>query len=135
VESLTGRLLWDLVKHLKQWLLNLTRAGDKRKQEALQALRQVILVARETQVYMRHHQKHQTSDAKTEAYLSTQWTELAFLLKDLGLGKLAKRCDIKGRYWADPKQFDQDFIEKADIGLERIEHLARLLVREIESRG
>jgi hypothetical protein len=45
---------------------------------------------------------------------------------------LAKRCDITGRYWADPTQFDQEFLQRADVGLARMEQLARRLVAEID---
>ena len=61
------------------------------------------------------------------------WTELGFRLTDLGLDKLAKRCDISGRYWADPQRFDDDFLARADVGLERMEQLARHLIAEVES--
>jgi hypothetical protein len=62
------------------------------------------------------------------------WTELGFRLNDLKLTKLAKRCDIKGRYWADPARYDSNFLEKADVGLERMEQLARQMISKIESR-
>ena len=41
-------------------------------------------------------------------------------LSDLGLSKLARRCEISGRYWADPSTFDAVFLDKADVGLERL---------------
>jgi len=46
---------------------------------------------------------------------------------------LAKRCDIRGRYWADPNILDADLLQRADIGLERMEQLARQLLAEIEA--
>jgi hypothetical protein len=62
------------------------------------------------------------------------WTELGFRLRDLELTRLAKRCDINGRYWADPEQFDADFLRRADIGLARMEQLARQLLAGIEAK-
>jgi hypothetical protein len=41
---------------------------------------------------------------------------------------LTKRCDIKGKYWADPVHYDSEFLNKADVGLERMEQLARQMV-------
>ena len=73
-------------------------------------------------------------DHAQEAKLSEKWTELGFRLTDLGLSKLAKRCDIKGRYWANPAGFDSDFLQRADVGLVRMEQLARQMVAEIERR-
>jgi hypothetical protein len=61
------------------------------------------------------------------------WTELGFRLRDLDLARLAKRCEINGRYWADPEQFDDDFLRKADAGLARMEQLARQLISRVES--
>ena len=83
-------------------------------------------------VYIREiHDTGQQSHS-TERKLSEQWTRLGFQLSDLGLATLAKRCEIKGRYWSDPNQFEDGFIEKADIGLERMEQLARQMVAEIK---
>ena len=61
------------------------------------------------------------------------WTELGFALEDLGITKLAKRCRIKGKHWADPTKTDKEFLEKADVGLERMEQLANEVLREISS--
>ena len=127
------RLLWELFRHLKAWLANLQRAGASRKHESIEALRGVVIAARLTQTYLRRLQDKQTRDHAREGELTRTWTELGFRLADLGLNKLAKRCDISGRYWADPKCFDTDFMDKADIGLERMEALARQLIAEVEA--
>lgn len=129
---ITDISLWALFKHLSQWLTNLRRAGSERKRESIKALRAVILAARNTGVYLRKLNDGAKQDHEQEAKLSQMWTELGFVLKDLGLGALAKRCDITGRYWADPTQFDQEFLQRADVGLARMEQLARRLVAEID---
>lgn len=134
MEAITGPGLWALVKHLKQWLLNLHKAGAARKAESIKALRAVIVAARHTSVYVRRLNESGGQDHAEEARLAAMWTDLGFQLADLGLAKLAKRCDIKGRYWADPAQFDGDFLDKADVGLERMERLARQMVAEIERK-
>ncbi|MDP4528750.1 hypothetical protein Q3O59_06850 [Alkalimonas delamerensis] len=132
MEPITGVSLWELFKHLKQWLANLKRAGDQRKRQSVNALRSVIIAARNTAAYIRQINESGAQCYTTEARLSEQWTRLGFELTDLGLDKLAKRCEIKGRYWADPNQFDDSFLEKADISLVRMEQLARQMVSEIE---
>ncbi len=124
--------LWELIKHLGQWLSNLNRAGEKRKLESIEALRAVILAARDTTVYVRKINDTGMQDHHEETRLALMWTELGFRLSDLGLSKLAKRCDIKGRYWSNPDQFDTDFLNKADISLVKMEKLARQMVSEIE---
>ncbi len=128
ITSSTG--LWELLKHLRQWLTNLRRASHERKQESVAALRAVIVAARQTQVYLRQLRDDGKPDHHKEEALTKLWTTLGFRLADLKLTKLSKRCDITGRYWADPSRFDNDFLEKADIGLDRMEKLALLLVND-----
>jgi len=124
--------LWTLLRHLRQWLANLRRAGEARRRESVAALRAVIVAARGTRVYLRELADNGRRNHAREAELVETWTRLGFVLRDLGLGKLAKRCDLSGRYWSDPAQFDDDFLERADIGLERMERMARQLVAETE---
>ena len=124
--------LWELFRHLKRWLTNLRRAGDARRRESIAALRAVIVAARKTQAYVRRLSRGEQADHAREAELAEVWTDLGFRLEDLGLTRLGKRCDIKGRYWADPAQFDDDFLARADVGLQRMEQLARQMVAEVE---
>jgi len=131
--TITDILLWELFRHLKTWLANLQRAGRERKRQSIDALRAVVVAARHTQAYLRRLRDEAGQDHAEEARLAGMWTELGFRLGDLGLTRLAKRCDINGRYWADPEQFDADFLEKADIGLQRMERLARQLIAGVGS--
>ena len=125
--------LWALFRHLGSWLGNLSRARQQRKGESIEALRAVVVAARHTQAYLRQLEDTGQQNHATEADLAGLWTELGFRLNDLGLTRLAKRCDIRGRYWADPNILDADFLQRADIGLERMEQLARQLLAEIEA--
>ena len=125
--------LWTLFRHLGSWLGNLSRARQQRKRESIEALRAVVVAARHTQAYLRQLDDTGEQNHATEANLAGLWTELGFRLSDLGLTKLAKRCDIRGRYWADPDILDADFLQRADIGLERMEQLARQLLADIEA--
>ena len=130
---ISDSLLWELFRHLKTWLGNLQRASDARKRESIDALRAVVVAARHTQVYLRRLRDTAKPDHAEEGRLAGMWTELGFRLADLGLAKLAKRCDISGRYWSDPQRFDDDFLRKADVGLERMEQLARQMIAEVGS--
>ena len=125
--------LWALFRHLGSWLGNLSRARQQRKRESIEALRAVVVAARHTQAYLRQLDDTGQQNHAIEANLAGLWTELGFRLNDLGLTRLAKRCDIRGRYWADPNILDADFLQRADIGLERMEQLARQLLAEIEA--
>ena len=132
MDVLTATLLWEIFKNVRSWLANLKRAGNTRKQQSIQALRGVITAARETAVYLRHIKESGKPNHQTEAHLAVLWTELGFALQDIGINKLAKRCQIKGRLWSNPKQYDKDFIAKADVSLERMEQMARQILNQVK---
>ena len=131
VAELGAKELLSIFTHLKQWVSNLHRAKQQRKQESKQALRAVILVVRETTVYLRSLKEGQQKSIAKEERLSLSWTQLAFALEDLGLDKLASRCRIKGRYWASPADYDQHFLERAGMRLADIERMAQRSLKEL----
>ncbi len=129
--GISAGLLWDLFKHATSWLANLDRAGMARKAQSTRALRGVVTAARETSVYMRQVQDTGKSCHTTETRLSLLWTELGFALQDLGITRLAKRCQISGKHWSDPEHYDEEFLRKADISLERMEKLALQILHQV----
>jgi hypothetical protein len=132
MDNLSPALLWDVLKHIRSWLANLSRAGTARKEESKKALRGVVKAARETAAYMRRMQDTGSRDHGTEGRLAVLWTELGFALQDLGIAKLAKRCQISGKQWSEPGFYDEAFVEKADISLERMEAVAMEILNQIE---
>lgn len=130
--ELTTQILWELFKNGVTWLTNLKRASSTRKRESQKAVRKIITTAQETTVYMREMTETGKRNYGREARLSNHWTTLSFDLRDLGIHKLAKRCQIKGKYWSDPNHYDAQFIERADVSLERMERLAREILADIE---
>lgn len=131
---LSAAELKTLLTHIARWLANLGRANEERKKASINAVREVILVARRTATYLRHVEQTGQQDVKQEQDLAERWTRLGFTMQDLGLAKLAKRCDIRGRAWADPAQFTPEFIEKADVSLESIERLATLAIKDVNGK-
>ncbi|EUJ10746.1 hypothetical protein Meth11DRAFT_1574 [Methylophilaceae bacterium 11] len=131
MEILSTKLLWEILKHAKSWLTNLDRASNDRKAQSVKAVRKVITASRETAVYIRSIKDTGQPNHETEARLSVLWTELGFELQDIGIHKLAKRCQIRGKHWADPDHYDQDFLQKADISLETMEKLANEILIQI----
>lgn len=127
--------LKNLLTHITRWLVNLGRANDARKQASIAAVREVILVTRRTATYLRHVEQTCQQDVKQEQDLAERWTRLGFTMQDLGLNKLAKRCDIRGRAWADPAKFTAEFLEKADVSLESIEKLATLAIKDVNGKA
>ncbi len=132
IEVLSPAALWDLIKNASRWLTNLRRANHTRQRESVNALRKVVMAARKTAVYMRQLDDTQQRHYQTEIELATLWTELGFALEDLKVTKLAKRCLINGKQWADPKSLDKEFLAKADAGLDRVEQLANQLLANLK---
>lgn len=131
VELSIGEWL-SLLSHVKKWLSNLSRASDARKRESKAALREIIKAVRQTTVYVRGLKEGEKKSIKREGELSLLWTELSFRLEDLGLHKLAKRCHIKGMYWADPAAMDKTFFQQADVRLSDIERLALQSLQDLQ---
>lgn len=124
MDILGSELIWEILKHTKSWLSNLGRASKLRKEQSTKALRGVIKASRETAVYIRQLQETGIQNHDIETRLALSWTELGFELQDIGITKLAKRCQIKGKHWANPSQYDADFLQKADVSLDRMETMA-----------
>jgi hypothetical protein len=131
-ELITSVSLWELLKHSATWVRNLSRASDKRKAESIEAVREVVRASRSTAVYMRTLGNKAERNFEVENQIAMMWTNLGFRLNDLGLKPLAKKCDIKGQHWANPGQFNDDFLEKADVKLEAMERHALLILRDLE---
>ena len=131
LEPVTTVALSSVLKHVLTWLINLRRAGKARKLESLEAINQVILAVRRTNVYSRAREVGMP-DINAEAELTVLWTELSFSLQRLGLTKLAKRCDVTGRYWSSPANFSKEWLDQADVRLEAVEKLARQVKVEIQ---
>jgi hypothetical protein len=123
-----------LARYLAQWLRGLRSASAKRQADCIGAINAVIAGARRTQAYARQRDASRT-DAKTEADLAAMWTDLGHQLEALGVKKLAKRCDVNGRYWAAPERFSKEWLADADVGLEAVERLARRLKAHIQAHG
>lgn len=130
-DLITSVSLSELIKHAASWLRNLHRASKERKKESIDALRGVISASRKTAVYVRQLNKKRERQYEKENELSEMWTNLSFRLYDLGLPGLAKKCDLKGRQWADPEQFDDEFLHQADLGLDSMEKLAKQILKEL----
>lgn len=123
----------SIITHVKKWVRNLIRAKAERKRESKEALRAVIKAVRKTTLYLRSLKEGGNKSIEKEENLSMLWTELSFQLDDIGLRKLADRCRIKGKYWADPDLFKKSFLEPAGTRLDDIEELAQKSLAEIEN--
>jgi hypothetical protein len=126
-----------IIKHVKQWLGNLGRANQERRQQSKKALRAVLLASRKTECYVTDLNAGKQQSREKEEEISYLWATLEFELEDLCLTKLAKVCRIKGKYWATRKAngesaFTEDFLIKAGARLADVERLANLTLRTLK---
>lgn len=129
--EITAGEIGGILGHVARWLANLKRAKKERKLQSRQALERVVLAVRETATYTSHIRSGGKKRLEKETRLAMLWTELSFRLEELGLKKLANRCEIKGRYWANPDEFDDQFLRSARARLKDIEQEARLLLNSL----
>ncbi|MBN2427816.1 MAG: hypothetical protein JXK94_05745 [Deltaproteobacteria bacterium] len=129
IELSAGEWL-SIITHIKQWVGNLLRAKEERKQESKDALRSVIKAVRETTLYLHRLREGEGKSLDMERELSHLWTDLSFRVEDLKLNKLAERCNLMGKYWADPTLFDPAFLDQANERLADVEKLARLSLEQ-----
>lgn len=132
--TLSAATVGTLSKHLAQWIRGLFRASAQRQAECIRAINAVIAGVRRTRAYARQRNAGRV-DPGTEADLALMWTQLGHQLETLRVPKLAKRCDVKGRYWSDPGAFSKEWLADADIGLDSVEGLARRLKAQVAANG
>lgn len=132
--TIADNFLYQSIRHCSNWLVNLARARVQRKEESTNALRKVVTASRETAVYLRQMQETQKRVYKVERDLTVLWTDLGYALEDLGLSKLAKRCQVTGKHWSDPDYYEEAFLEKADVGLEKMERMAKDLLSSLSKK-
>ncbi|WP_026958566.1 hypothetical protein [Aliagarivorans taiwanensis] len=121
IEMVTTISLWELGKHAISWVSNLRRAKLARRQQSLNALRQVVVAAQKTQIYLQHLDQHGDELMEQQLALAEQWTALSFELDDLGLGKLASRCRMRGSEWASFADAPAEQTEILTMGLARLQ--------------
>jgi hypothetical protein len=137
IEHASASSLLSLSKFLLQWLQGLSHASEARKVRCIDAIDRVIAATRETQRYCTERDRAEV-DSQKEGQLASMWTDLSFELERVGVKKLAKRCDVKGRYWGargSQEKFSEEWLNQADITLEAVAQLARRIKAEIRTRG
>lgn len=129
--ELTTKEWINLASHIKKWITNLKRAKEQRKNQSKQALRNVIKAAQQTTIYLRSMRETGDRSLEKEAQLALLWTDLSFELEDLHLLSLAKKCRLKGRYWADPETLNSALLKQAGLKLDDVEKQAAVLLHEV----
>jgi hypothetical protein len=81
----------------------------------------------ETDIYLARLRKGRPESQREEADLSRVWTEAAAALRGVD-DDFAHRCQLKGRFWADPDSWTVEELEKAQIGIKEVMHDADRLL-------
>lgn len=123
-----------LAKGILDWLTRLAKTSGEEKKKCLTAVEEVVGAVRRTEAYCRARDAGHT-DIRTEGDLAEMWTRIGYSLRSVGATALAKRCDVKGRYWANPEKFSDEWWDAADIGLDSVEKLAHQIRLQVERTG
>lgn len=92
------------------------RLTDERGQRAVEA---ILSAVNETRLYIVFLSRGNHRDFDREHELSRRWTNTAAALRSID-DDLAQRALLKGDYWTDPDQWDDERAEEARIGLEEV---------------
>jgi len=111
--------LLGLLPPLKEWLTdskNRRRLHDERGQRAVHA---ILRAVNETKLYLAAQVRTGNSDQKRKDDLSRYWTEAASALHGLN-DDLARRCRLKGAFWAEPQKWSEKDLGDARILLRQV---------------
>jgi hypothetical protein len=109
----------------------LQREEDNRREHALTAFLRAL---NETEIYY-GSLRDSDKDRDREEELSRLWIDVSreLLVVDV---ELAKRCEAKAKYWADPIGWTPQAVERAQIAIHEMRSaLHQLIDRETERRG
>jgi len=91
-----------------RWLRAIGEAQEKRTAASNQALSRIYTAANETKAYIADLRSGE-SDRKRERQLSSLWGDAGIALMQLDRD-LARKCLIKGEYWADPESWSERWL-------------------------
>lgn len=114
-------------QHIITWLKLATDEKKRSNEDYKKALLSVYFAANETKTYMATVKRRKKPDARREAELSRMWTQAAVEIRELD-AELAKKCLLRGDYWADPTAWTQDELDQAKISLKEIFDRSRELL-------
>ena len=114
---------------LKEWFEAISSHKKRRDEEHEEAIEALYTALNETRIYIgrinRAGESHRDED--TEAKLSRLWTKASRKLRKVD-SHLAKRCFMKGDYWANPDGWTEEDIARARIQIDKVFRAARRLL-------
>lgn len=87
--------------------------ADRKSDKHIKALEKLNEAVTETEAYFHNRQ----DTAETDHRLNRVWSAASIALNDAGYPKLASLAEIKGTYWLNPSNWNQDLIEASGIQL------------------
>ncbi len=110
--------------------VRLARDGKIREEEHLtQALNALYVALSETKLYIVSRKRTGKADRQKEEDLSRLWVQASIPMRYIDQD-LADRCMLKGDYWADPGEWNDERIEESRIEIGRVFAEARELIRK-----
>jgi hypothetical protein len=106
------------------------RLMDERGQRAIEA---ILSAVNETRLYINFLSRSNTRDPDREQELSRLWTRAGAALRGID-NELARRALLKGEYWIDPDQWDDERVRETRIGLEEVMRDANALLNSNDAR-
>jgi len=112
-----------IFKEFRDWLLGIDKATLEHSKEEKAALKSLYIALAETKAYFADR-KTLPHDRDRERQISRLWFDAASELKRIDIN-LAERCFVKGDYWTNPDNWQQDEGEKLTISIEEMTSLSR----------
>lgn len=121
-----------------EWVLNQLgpwlEARRRRQDHDDAAIRAILLAVNETKAYIADTEGGLSASRDRERLLVQLWTEAAVAVRRSD-PRLAERLQMKAGYWADPRNWDDHEIRRAQIGIDAVAEEARLLLTSANRRA
>jgi hypothetical protein len=121
-----GALL-ALLADLRKWIQQARARKQLRDERGQRAVEAILRAVNETTVYIAAQARGDRVSRNREAELSRNWTSAAAALHGID-DDLARRCEMKGAFWANPESWSQDDLTKARILLKQVSDDAHKLL-------
>lgn len=121
-------MLNEIINGLSNILGPIATASKEHSIKKDGALRAICTALDETYLYYRDVENGQLPNRDREAMLVRYWSAAAISLRHFD-ERLARRCDEKAEYWVNPENYNEDDIQKLEIGLDSVRQAYRKMLK------
>jgi len=121
-------VLLGIVVALEGLLRTVTDERVREDEHFRRALSRILRALNQTKAYIADQVSGAPQDRKREEELSMAWTRASGELWGID-DDLARRCELKGEYWANPASWEPADVERARIGIDQVSEEARSLLQ------